>query len=90
MQQTQSRSAPRSLIFFAAEDRAFLSHRLPMARAARDAGYAVHVATNDGAGRAAIEAEGFILDPIPVQRGLLSPFSTLKTVRALVDVAVKT
>ncbi len=83
MQQTQSRSAPRSLIFFAAEDRAFLSHRLPMARAARDAGYAVHVATNDGAGRAAIEAEGFILDPIPVQRGLLSPFSTLKTVRAL-------
>lgn len=83
MQQAQPRSAPLPLIFFAAEDRAFLSHRLPMARAAREAGYAVHVVTNDGMGRAAIEAEGFILDPIPVQRGLLSPLSTLKTVRAL-------
>ena len=51
------------------EDWAFLSHRLPMARAARDAGFEVHVATRVSGGAAAIEAERFILHPIPFARG---------------------
>ena len=38
-------SAPR-LLYVVSEDWYFLSHRLPMARAARDAGFDVHVATN--------------------------------------------
>ena len=39
------------LLYVVSEDWYFLSHRLPMARAARDSGYEVHVATRvvDGA-----------------------------------------
>ncbi|HEX5515970.1 MAG TPA: glycosyltransferase family 1 protein, partial [Pseudolabrys sp.] len=37
-------SAPR-LLYVVSEDWYFLSHRLPMARAARESGYDVHVAT---------------------------------------------
>ena len=48
-----------------------------MARAARKAGYEVHVATRVNEGAAAIEAEGFILHPIPLQRGGISPLSAI-------------
>jgi glycosyltransferase involved in cell wall biosynthesis len=74
-------SVPR-LLYVTAEDWAFLSHRLPMARAARDAGFEVHVATRVSDG-AAIEAERFILHPIPFARGSLSPFAALRTIAAL-------
>ena len=76
-------ASPRRLLYVANEDYAFLMHRLPMARAARDAGYEVHVATNVNAGAAAIRAEGFVLHPIPFQRGGLSPSSALPTIRAI-------
>ncbi len=46
------------LLYLVSEDWYFLSHRLPMARAARDAGYEVHVATRVVDGGAAIQAEG--------------------------------
>jgi glycosyltransferase involved in cell wall biosynthesis len=65
------------------EDWAFLSHRLPMARAARDAGFDVHVATRVQDGAAAIKAEGFKLHPIPFARGSVSPPATLVTLAAL-------
>jgi glycosyltransferase involved in cell wall biosynthesis len=71
------------LLYVVTEDWAFLSHRLPMARAAREAGFEVHVATRVGNGAAAIEAERFILHPIPFARGSLSPFTALSTVAAL-------
>jgi glycosyltransferase involved in cell wall biosynthesis len=74
--------APR-LLYVVAEDWAFLSHRLPMARAARKAGFDVHVATRVNEGAAAIAAEGFILHPIPFARGSLSPFAALATIAAL-------
>src|ERR1700691_1492574 len=74
--------SPR-LLYVTAEDWAFLSHRLPMARAARDAGFEVHVATRVNDGGAAIEAERFILHPIPFARGSLSPFAALQTIAAL-------
>jgi glycosyltransferase involved in cell wall biosynthesis len=79
------------LLYVANEDYAFLMHRLPMARAARDAGYEVHVATNVNTGAEAIEAERFILHPIPFRRGGLSPSSVLPTIRAIrqVEAAVK-
>ena len=84
-------TAPRRLLYVANEDYAFLMHRLPMARAARDAGYEVHVATNVNAGASAIAAERFILHSIPFQRGGLSPSAALPTVRAIraVETAVK-
>jgi glycosyltransferase involved in cell wall biosynthesis len=75
--------APPRLLYITAEDWAFLSHRLPMARAARDAGFDVHVATRVRDGATAIEAEGFTLHPIPFARGSLSPSATLATLAAL-------
>lgn len=79
-------SAPAALprlLYVVNEDFAFLQHRLPMARAAKGAGFAVHIATRVDRGRAAIEAEGFQVHPIPFQRGGLSPLAALRTVRAL-------
>ncbi|WP_035644184.1 glycosyltransferase family 4 protein [Bradyrhizobium sp. ORS 285] len=76
-------ASPRRLLYVANEDYAFLMHRLPMARAARDAGYEVHVATNVNAGEAAIAAERFVLHPIPFRRGGLSPSSAMPTIRAI-------
>ena len=76
-------SAKPRLLYVVTEDWAFLSHRLPMARAAREAGFEVHVATRVSNGAAAIEAERFILHPIPFVRGSLSPAATLSTVAAL-------
>jgi glycosyltransferase involved in cell wall biosynthesis len=77
-----STAAPR-LLYVVTEDWAFLSHRLPMARAAREAGFEVHVATRANDGTAAIEAERFILHPIPFARGSLSPIATFSTIAAL-------
>src|SRR5690242_20231342 len=71
------------LLYVVTEDWAFLSHRLPMARAAREAGFEVHVATRVSDGAAAIKAEGFALHPIPFARGSLSPPATFSTVAAL-------
>jgi len=74
--------APR-LLYVVSEDWYFLSHRLPMARAARDAGFEVHVATRVKDGAAAIAAEQFILHSIPFARGRLSPLASLTTISAL-------
>jgi Glycosyl transferase 4-like len=71
------------LLYVVTEDWAFLSHRLPMARAARDAGFEVHVATRVSDGAAAIEAERFTLHPVPFARGSLSPLTAVSTIAAL-------
>ena len=71
------------LLYVVTEDWYFLSHRLPMARAARDAGFEVHVATRVVDGGPAIRAEGFTLHPVPFVRGRVSPLGTLATIRAL-------
>lgn len=73
----------RRILYVANEDFAFLLNRLPMARAAREAGFEVHVATRVDKGAKAIEAEGFILHSIPFRRGGLSPFSAIPTILAL-------
>jgi len=75
-------SAPR-LLYVVTEDWFFLSHRLPMARAAKAAGFEVHVATNVAEGAAAIAREGFMLHPVQFARGKLSPLATLATIRAV-------
>lgn len=83
MTTTTASCAHPTLLYVANEDFAFLQHRLPMARAARDAGFEVHVATRVGTGRAAIEAEGFRVHAIPFRRGGLSPLAALPTILAL-------
>lgn len=50
-----------------------MSHRLPMACAARDAGYDVHVATRVAKHGAAIRAQGFTLHPLNLERGNHNP-----------------
>lgn len=75
--------APLRLLYVVTEDWYFLSHRLPMARAARAAGFEVHVATRVVDGAAAIRAEGFVVHPIPFVRGKLSLPGTAATIRAL-------
>src|SRR5580692_10368061 len=52
------------LIFLVTEDWYFWSHRLPMARAARDAGFEVAVATRVDAHGERIRSEGFALLPL--------------------------
>src|SRR5580692_9781173 len=73
----------RRLLYVVNEDWAFLLNRLPMARAARQAGFEVHVAARVGDGAEAIEAEGFILHPIPLQRGGISPLSAIRVILTL-------
>jgi glycosyltransferase involved in cell wall biosynthesis len=73
----------RRLLYVANEDWAFLMNRLPMARAARKAGYEVHVATRVNKGASAIEAEGFTLHPIPLRRGGISPLAAVPAIVAL-------
>jgi glycosyltransferase involved in cell wall biosynthesis len=77
-----ARPHPR-LLYVVSEDWYFLSHRLPMARAARQAGFEVHVATRVTNGGCAIEHEGFVLHAIPFARGGLNPMGTVATIRAL-------
>ncbi|HZT25766.1 MAG TPA: glycosyltransferase family 4 protein [Pseudolabrys sp.] len=73
MQAPAKTTAARRLLYLVSEDWYFLSHRLPMARAARDAGYEVHVATRVVNGGAAITAEGFVLHPLGWRRGSMNP-----------------
>ena len=80
---------PRRLLYVVNEDWAFLLNRLPMARAARKAGFEVHVATRVNDGASAIEAEGFILHPIPLQRGGVSPLSAIPAILALRQITAR-
>ncbi|MCA8932282.1 MAG: glycosyltransferase family 4 protein [Rhodospirillaceae bacterium] len=68
-----SDTAPASpkpkLIFLVTEDWYFWSHRLPTARAAVEAGFAVGVATRVSAHRQRIEAAGFAVYPLSWRRG---------------------
>jgi glycosyltransferase involved in cell wall biosynthesis len=65
------------IIYLVTEDWVFVSHRLPIARAARDAGYDVVVATRVADHGAAIEREGFTLVALPWNRRSLNPFHEL-------------
>ena len=77
------------IVFFITEDWAFLSHRLPLARAARDAGWDVVIATHVTTKADVIEAEGFRLEPIPLDRGGVHPWRELKALAALADVLIR-
>lgn len=66
--------------------RFFVSHRLPLALAAQQAGYEVHVATSD-ADSASIEkihAAGLPFHPLPLSQHSTSPRTEVKTLFALI------
>ncbi len=75
-------TSPR-IVYLVTEDWYFVSHRLPMARAAQKAGFEVHVATNVERHGAAIEAEGFRLHPLLWSRGSLDVRAVFRVVRSV-------
>lgn len=72
------------LLFLVTEDWYFCSHRLPVARAARDAGFAVAVATRVREHGEQIRAEGFDLHPLRWRRHGDGAFGAA---RALAEIA---
>lgn len=72
--------ARRKLIFLVTEDWYFWSHRLPMAEAARDAGFEVAVATRVTAHGERIRAAGFALHPLRWRREDLGLLGNLAAV----------
>lgn len=70
----------QKLLYLVSEDWYFVSHRLPMARSAKNAGYEVHVATRVGNCAQQIIREGFNLHPIQWRRGSMNPFRILRTI----------
>jgi glycosyltransferase involved in cell wall biosynthesis len=68
------------LLYLVTEDWFFVSHFLPMARAARAAGFEVVVATRLRAHRAPIEAEGFRTIALESERRSLGPLEIVRSV----------
>jgi len=75
--------SPPVLLYLVTEDWYFLSHRLPMAIAAKRAGYDVHLATNVNGHGAEIESYGFRLHPLSWSRGNLNPLRLLSIIREI-------
>ena len=75
--------AAPTLLYLVTEDWYFLSHRLPMARAAQHAGYDVHVLTHVGGHGRAIADLGFHLHPVQWRRGSMNPFGLLAMIRTI-------
>ncbi len=61
------------IMFVVTEDWYFVSHRLPLAIAARDAGFDVIVATRPNARSAEIVDAGLTLLPLPFSRASINP-----------------
>lgn len=71
------------LLFFVTEDWYFCSHRLPLAIAARDAGFDVAVATRVNSHAGAITQEGIRVIPLRLSRGGKNPLREWHTLWAL-------
>ncbi len=77
------------LLFVVNEPSTFVSHRLPIALAARGAGYEVHVATRAGAAVEKIKESGLFYHEIPLNRRGGNPFEELHTLAVLVGLMRK-
>jgi glycosyltransferase involved in cell wall biosynthesis len=73
------------LLFLVTEDWYFCSHRLPLARAARDNGYQVLVATRVTADGERIRREGFELISLRLRRRRSSPWNEVASLIELVN-----
>lgn len=67
------------ILFLVNDTRFFLSHRLPLALAAREKGYEVHVAAAPVSGSEAIAAAGLVYHPLAFRRSALGPVGELRT-----------
>lgn len=73
----------RKIIFLIAEDWYFWSHRLPLARAARENGFDVIIATRVQDHAQRIRDEGFRLVPLQLSRESYSPWKELRAIMQL-------
>lgn len=78
-----AKAARPRILYLVAEDWSFLSHRLAVARGARDAGFEVVVATRVREHGDLIRSEGFRVVPISLQRGGRNPLRDAATVLEL-------
>jgi len=70
--------SPPKLLFVVNVDWFFLSHRLPIALAARDAGYEVHVATSLTRTVTELQAHGFTVHALEIDRRSAGPLQALR------------
>ncbi len=80
---------PPKLLFLVTEDWYFCSHRLPVARAARRAGFEVVVATRVNRHGELIRNEGFSVCDLRLCRGSLNPWRELKSLREIIGVYLR-
>ena len=71
------------LLFFITEDWVFCTHRLPLAVAARDAGFDVTLVTNVSTHAEVIRKAGIKLIPLNLERGSMNPLKGLSVIARL-------
>jgi glycosyltransferase involved in cell wall biosynthesis len=76
-------SGGKALVYFVTEDWYFCSHRLPLAVAAREAGYAVYVITRVASHGEEIRSAGLELIPLDLSRRGKNPLTELRVIRQL-------
>lgn len=77
-------SAPSTLLFIVNSAEFFLSHRMPIALAAKEAGYDVHVATALDATVERVSSAGLKWHELPMSRSGVNPFYELWTLWRIV------
>jgi glycosyltransferase involved in cell wall biosynthesis len=78
-----------TLLFIVNVDWFFISHRLAIGRAARDAGYDVHIACKVTGREAELEAEGFTVHPLRLHRTSTGGSEQLRVAREMAAVIRK-
>ncbi len=76
----------RRLLFVVNVDWFFVSHRLAIAQAALRAGYEVHLAARFTGHEERLRGEGFILHPLPIERGAGGPVALIREFAAILRV----
>lgn len=84
--QTAHSGHRKLLIFFVSEDWYFCSHRLPLAIAAKNAGYDVAVITRINKHENIIRRAGIRIIPLELDRGGMNPFKDLVTITRLIHI----
>ena len=77
---------PLTVLYFVTEDWYFISHRLPLAMAAKEAGHEVHVLTRVNSGQQRIAETGITIHDIPIDRTRLNPVLDVATLIRVIGI----
>jgi len=80
---------PTKLLLVVNQPWFFVSHRLPIAIAAKSSGYEVHLATSSGPEMEVIQRTGIIVHEVPFTRSSTAPFTEIRTLIALYKLYTK-